>query len=165
MADERIILGLDPGTATTGYGVIGVDGDKMRHIAHGIIATAAGGEASTRLLEIAQKLEEVISTFKPDSVVIEELFFFKNVTTAMSVAQARGVLMVTAARLHVPIKSLTPLQMKKALTGYGSADKTQIQKMVKLILGLDDIPKPDDAADGLALAITGAYSLSPQYDR
>ena len=160
MATEQIILGLDPGTATTGYGVIGVSGDKLRHIAHGVIATKAGGEPSARLLDIATQLEQVIAEFKPDTVVIEELFFFKNVTTAMSVAQARGVLMVTCARLHVPMKSFTPLQMKKAMTGFGTADKTQIQKMVKLILGLPEIPKPDDAADGLALAITGATSLT-----
>ena len=153
-----IVLGLDPGTATTGYGVIEVTGTSMRHIAHGAILTPANTPLPDRLLSIAQQLRQIIAQYQPDRVGIEELFFYKNVTTAIAVAQARGVLVQVSAEAQLPVGGYTPLEVKQAVTSFGRADKQQIQKMVMLVLGLTAVPKPDDAADGLAIAITCAQA-------
>lgn len=153
-----IILGLDPGTATTGYGVIEISGNKVVHVAHGCILTAATSPMHERLLTIAQELRKLLAEHKPERVAVEELFFYKNVTTAMTVAQARGVLLQVVAEAGIAISGYTPLQVKQALTSFGRADKQQIQKMITLTLGLSEVPKPDDAADGLAIAITCAHS-------
>lgn len=153
-----IILGLDPGTATVGYGVVVSDGAVIKHITHGCIATSKDLPMPTRLNQIAKQLRELLRQYQPDIVAVEQLYFAKNVTTAMTVAQARGVLVQTVANLGIPVENYTPLQVKQAITGYGRADKVQMQKMVKMILGLKDIPHPDDAADAVAIAITCANS-------
>ncbi len=153
-----IILGLDPGTATTGYGVVTHDGVSARHIAHGCFLTPKTDSPAARLHDIAKSLKAVLRQYQPDLVAVEELFFARNVTTAMKVSQARGVLLQTAAAAGIPVRSYTPLQVKQSLTSYGRADKAQVQKMVKMILGLPHIPTPDDAADALAVAITAAHS-------
>lgn len=153
-----IILGLDPGTATTGYGIIKIEGNQMIHIDHGCILTAASSPLHERLGQIAFEVRQLIAHHSPDRVAVEDLFFFKNVSTAITVAQARGVLLSIAAEHQLPVYSYTPLQVKQALTSYGRADKKQMQKMVALILGLSELPSPDDAADGLAIAVTCANS-------
>ncbi|AKM84960.1 TPA: crossover junction endodeoxyribonuclease RuvC [Patescibacteria group bacterium] len=153
-----IILGLDPGTATTGYGVVAHDGVKAHYLTHGCITTPKTDLTATRLHDIAKALRALIKKYQPDLVAVEELFFARNVTTAMNVSQARGVLLQVAAEAHTQIRSYTPLQVKQAITGYGRADKQQMQKMIKMILGLKEIPKPDDAADALAVAVTAAHA-------
>ncbi len=154
----QIILGLDPGTAIVGYGIIATDGQKISHIAHGCITTSKEHPMPTRLNQIAKELRNVLRQFQPDIVAVEDLFFAKNVTTAISVAQGRGVLLQTVANLKIPVEHYTPMQVKQALTGYGRADKAQIQKMLQLLLGLSTVPHPDDAADALAIAVTCANS-------
>lgn len=153
-----IILGLDPGTATTGYGVIQFEGNKLTHIEHGCIQTPAKMPLPERLNQIAQELKQIIAAHRPTMVGVEDLFFYNNVTTAIAVAQARGVMLQIAAENKLAVFNYTPLQVKQAVTGYGQADKKQVQKMITLILGLPDLPTPDDAADGLAIAITCAHS-------
>lgn len=153
MEEEVKILGLDPGTAITGWGVI-VEKRKEPHLkAFGCIETSKHKSDVERLQEIASDLEEVIDKYKPDEVAIEDLFFFKNLKTAMKVSQARGVLLLISAQNKVSVAEYTPLQIKQALTGYGRADKKQVQIMVKNVLKLKAVPKPDDAADALAAAI------------
>lgn len=154
------VLGLDPGTATTGYGVIEMDGNQVTHLDHGCFITLPKTSMPTRLNEIADLLDEVLDQYSPDLVVVEDLFFAKNVSTAITVAQARGVILQRVAKRSIEIKNFTPMQVKQAVTGYGGADKQQIQKMVTMLLGLKEIPKPDDAADALAIALTGATSYS-----
>ena len=155
-----IILGLDPGTATTGYGIVRLEGNKLIHIEHGCIQTPAHTPLPERLNQIAQQLKILIATHKPTLVGVEELFFYNNVTTAIAVAQARGVLLQIAAENKLQVFGYTPLQVKQAVTGYGQADKKQVQKMIALMLGLPAAPTPDDAADGLAIAITCAPSYN-----
>lgn len=154
-----IILGIDPGTATTGFGVIEKDGPKLKFIDAGIISTPSDMEMPNRLSEIYAGLKEIIEHHKPECVAVELLYFATNVTTAITVGQARGVVLLAASEAKLAVGEYTPLQVKQAVTGYGKADKKQIQEMVKMILGLDGIPKPDDAADGLAIAITHANQL------
>ncbi|MDD5605988.1 MAG: crossover junction endodeoxyribonuclease RuvC [Patescibacteria group bacterium] len=153
-----IIIGIDPGTATTGFGVVEVQDDQIFYIDHGTIQTPAKTDLHLRLDTIAKAFATLLKKHKPTRVAVEELYFFKNITSAISVAHARGVILQTATNHHVAIVSYTPLQVKQALTGYGKADKKQIQKMVKMILRMEDIPRPDDAADALAIAITCAHS-------
>jgi crossover junction endodeoxyribonuclease RuvC len=153
------ILGIDPGTATTGFGVIEKTGGKLKFVDAGVITTPPDMSMPSRLSEIYAGLNEIIATHRPDCMSVELLYFATNVTTAISVGQARGVVLLAAAEAGLPIGEYTPLQVKQAVTGYGKADKKQIQEMVKMILGLDGIPKPDDAADGLAIAITHANQL------
>ena len=148
------ILGIDPGTGRMGWGVIDCVGSKMVMVEYGCIETPAKTDLSLRLVIIFEKLQEIIAQLDPDTVAIEKLFFAQNTTTVMSVGEARGVAVLTAALAGKKFAEFTPLQVKQAITGYGRADKTQIQNMVKAILGLDKIPKPDDAADALAVAIT-----------
>ncbi len=151
---EKIILGIDPGIADTGYGVIKKDeNNNLKCITYGSIKTKAHTELSDRLNIINQELNKIIKKYKPEKVAVEELFFCKNVKTALIVGQARGVILLTAKQNNLPINEHTPLQVKQAVSAYGKASKLQVQKMVKLILKLEAIPQPDDAADALAVAI------------
>ena len=154
-----IILGIDPGTATTGFGVIKKEGNKLYPINYGCIETKPNTAMPDRLNEILKQTEKIIKKHKPEVMACEELFFFKNAKTVITVAQARGVLVVAARKNMIPVFEYTPLQIKQALTGYGRAEKEQMQKMVKILLSLDKIPKPDDAADALAVAICHANSV------
>jgi len=147
------ILGLDPGTATTGYGIIESDGKDFSLVAYGCIKTAAGTQHSTRLAEIYDDVTAILKKYQPEVIAVEQLFFAKNQKTAFSVGQARGTLLLAIEKCGCVLKEFTPLQVKQCLVGYGKADKKQVQKMVQLTLGLDKIPKPDDAADALAIAI------------
>lgn len=149
-----VILGIDPGTATVGYGLIEVNKtDITRVINYGVIQTSSKLEMKDRLNIIFDDMNELIENFNPDTISIEQLFFFKNAKTVISVSQARGVILLSATRKKLDIYEYTPLQVKMALTGYGRADKSEVQNSVKDILNLDKIPKPDDAADALAIAI------------
>ena len=150
------IIGFDPGTGILGFGVIDVANGKMTLVTAGVITTPAHTPLDERLEEIFDGLTEIIAETKPDAMSIEKLFFAQNVTTAMSVSHARGVAMLTGRKARLPIAEYTPLQIKQSLTGYGKADKKQVQEMVRLQLNLQSIPKPDDAADALAAAITHA---------
>jgi len=154
------ILGIDPGTGIVGFGVIDSDGRRHKMLDAGVIRTHKSEPAEQRLLAIFENITEVINANQPDSVVIERLFFARNVTTAMSVSQARGVLILAATLKKIPVFEYTPLQIKQALTGYGRAEKSQIQEMVKVLLNLKVIPKPDDCADALAAALTHATGPS-----
>lgn len=148
------IIGIDPGTGILGFGVIDVEGGKVKLITAGVITTPAHTPIDERLEEIFDGLTEIIAETKPEVMSIEKLFFSQNVTTAISVAQARGVAMLTGRKAKLPIAEYTPQQIKQTLTGYGKADKKQMQEMVRIQLGLKDVPKPDDCADALAAAIT-----------
>lgn len=147
------ILGIDPGTGLLGFGVIET-GRKPTLVDAGVIRTKVHQPESERLLIIYDGLQEIIAATKPQLVSVEKLFFARNVTTAMSVAQARGVVLLVAQQHGLPIFEYTPMQIKQSLTGYGKADKKQMQEMVRLLLNLKEIPKPDDAADALAAALT-----------
>jgi len=153
---KQIILGIDPGFARTGWGVIEVAGCKQRVLNYGCIETKAGMEFSDRLEILHNDLLRIIKKYQPDFVGIEQLFFCKNVTTALNVGQARGVVLLTLKLAKIAFMEFTPLQIKQAICGYGKADKSQIQKMVKTIFNLKQIPKPDDAADALAVAFCAA---------
>lgn len=151
-----IIIGIDPGTATTGYGIIDYQKKKqvqLNCIDYGIIQTQAKEDVGSRLKSLNFDLNEILKKYKPDMAAVESLFFFKNLKTALPVSQARGVILYTLAKKNVPFVEYTPLQAKTAVTGYGHATKAQVQKMVMKILNLDKVPKPDDAADALAIAI------------
>jgi crossover junction endodeoxyribonuclease RuvC len=148
------IIGIDPGTGILGFGVIDVIKGKMKLIDAGVITTPAHTPLDERLEDIFDSLTEIIAGTKPDYMSIEKLFFAQNVTTAMSVSHARGVAMLAARKGKLPIAEYTPLQIKQTVTGYGKADKKQVQEMVRIQLGLSEIPKPDDCADALATAIT-----------
>lgn len=150
------ILGIDPGTGIVGFGVIETDGRKHTMVDAGVVRTPAHQALELRLQTIFESINEIIADTKPAIVSVEKLFFAKNVTTAMSVSHARGVIMLAAVQSGVPIVEYTPLQIKQALTGYGRAEKAQIQEMVRIMLGLKDTPKPDDCADALAAALTHA---------
>ena len=159
-----LVLGLDPGTATTGYGVIKEHDDgSIEAIAYGVISTKAQTPMPQRLQQIFDELNQLIERYQPDEIAIEELFFGKNVTTGITVAQARGVMLLAAAQHNIPITAYKPKVAKQAITGYGSADKQQMQLMMTQILNLDEIPRPDDAADGLAMAYT--HLNSTRFDR
>ncbi len=151
-----IILGIDPGTRLTGFGVIEkVGGGKLRGVTWGTIHTNPLEETAANLNEIARRFSLLLKDHRPELVVIEKLFAFKNVKTVITVAEARGVLLLEAGRHGVRLKEFTPLEVKRIVTGDGRADKKQVQKMVQLILNLSRAPTPDDAADALALAICG----------
>lgn len=156
------ILGIDPGTGICGFGVIEVkQTGRAKMIDNGVIATPPHTPLSERLLDIYKSMHEIIKLNKPDCVSIEKLFFTKNVTTGISVAEARGVVLLVCKQHELPTFEYTPNEIKKTMTGYGSADKKQMQEMVKLHLDLTSVPKPDDAADALAAAIT--HSLMHRY--
>jgi crossover junction endodeoxyribonuclease RuvC len=150
------IIGIDPGTGILGFGVVDVNGMKAKLVTGGVITTPAHTPIDERLEEIFDGLTQIIAETKPEVMSIEKLFFSQNVTTAISVAQARGVAMLTGRKAKLPIAEYTPQQIKQTLTGYGKADKKQMQEMVRLQLGLTEVPKPDDCADALAAAITHA---------
>ena len=153
---KKIILGLDPGLADTGYGVISADGDSFTCLSYGSIKTEAGTDLASRLDYLQRSLDKIIKKFQPDVVGLEQLFFNKNVTSAMAVGQARGVLLLTLRQNGLSVRDFTPGQVKQAVCAYGRATKRQVQNMVKLILKLNQVPKPDDAADALALALAAA---------
>lgn len=160
-----IILGLDPGTARVGWGIVdtGPSGraDAARCPAYGCIETDKSMRDAQRLVAIANGVEALIDRFKPELISVEKLFFSKNQTTAMTVSQARGVLLYLAERSNVPTMEFTPQEVKMALTGYGKAEKSQMQRMVQMILKLPTLPKPDDAADAVAIALTAAQARNP----
>ncbi len=154
------ILGIDPGTGILGFGVIEVDtNQKPRLVDAGVIRTPVKEDDAVRLQTIFDELTDIITSSKPQQMAVEKLFFAQNVTTAMTVAQARGVVLLCGKQAGLEIFEYTPLQIKQALTGYGRADKKQIQEMVKIALGLKEVPKPDDCADALACAITHSMSM------
>ena len=148
------IIGIDPGTGILGFGVIDVKQGKSILVTAGVIRTPPHTPLDERLEEIFDGLTEIIAETKPDVMSIEKLFFARNVTTAMSVSHARGVAMLAGRKARLPIAEYTPMQIKQTLTGYGKADKKQVQEMVRMQLGLKEIPKPDDAADAIAAAVT-----------
>ena len=152
-----LILGLDPGSAITGYGLIAADHGNYEMLDYGALRTEPGPSDAQRLVLLYDKLKELLKEKEPDCIAIEQLFFNKNTTTVGPVGQARGVLLLGCAQAGLPIAEYTPLQVKQALTGYGRADKAQIQYMVTRLLKLSAVPKPDDAADALAIAITHAH--------
>ena len=156
ISKEEIIIGIDPGIADTGYGVIKQNGAKLTMIAYGSIKTPSTMPLPQRLKCLNQELKLILKKYQPKTCVIEQLFFCNNAKTALVVGQARGVSLLTLIESEINILEITPLQVKQGLTGYGKADKKQIQQMVKIILNLKEIPKPDDAADALAMAICGA---------
>ncbi len=157
-----IILGIDPGYAIVGYGVLDYDGNKFKVIEYGAITTDASMDMFDRLKSIYDDLTTVIHRVKPDFMAIEELFFNSNQKTAINVAQARGVLLLAAMNNGVQIAEYTPLQVKQAVAGYGRADKNQVQQMIKLLLNLESVPKPDDTADAVAIAICHGHSYNPR---
>jgi len=150
-----LVLGIDPGTATLGYAIVyDLPDGSCRAIDYGVIITPKIDSAPARLIQIYDQINKIISSHKPDSAAVEKLFFQKNISTAIAVGQARGVVMLALAQAGLEIGEYTPNEIKQATTGYGSADKRQVQEMVRALLSLDEIPKPDDAADALAIAIT-----------
>ena len=153
-----LILGIDPGYAIVGFGLVDADRGKYRLAACGAINTPAGVRLPARLWQIATDLEELIGKFHPDVMAIEELFFNQNVTTGIGVAQARGVILMTAERLGLPVCEYNPSQVKQAVVGYGKAEKRQVMEMTKRLLNLNALPKPDDAADAVAVALCHARS-------
>jgi len=147
------VLGIDPGTAITGYAVVDEERGNLRLVDIGVINTPAKTPLPTRLQQIYRGLQDVIAAQQPEAVAVEQLFFSRNVRTAMSVGHARGVILLALAEAQLPIAEYTPMQIKQALTGYGNAGKRQIQEMVRMLLNLREIPRPDDAADAAAVAI------------
>lgn len=153
------IIGIDPGTGILGFGVIDVERGMTKLVTAGVITTPAHTPLPERLEEIYDGLTDIINETKPTIMAIEQLFFAQNVTTAMSVSHARGVAMLTGQQAHMSIEEYTPLQIKQTMTGYGRATKKQVQEMVRLQLGLKDVPQPDDCADALAAAIMCAFMM------
>lgn len=154
-----IILGIDPGLATLGYGVIRTDGQRHELIQYGTLCTRAGQPTPQRLRSIFLGMNQLMDTYSPDDVAFEELFFSKNVTTGMAVSAARGVALVAVAQRTENLYEYTPMQVKQAVTGHGKADKQQVQNMVRALLSMKEIARPDDAADALAVALTHAHSF------
>lgn len=152
------ILGIDPGTGILGFGVVDSIGSKVTMIDAGVIRTPPHQPDADRLITIFDELTAIITETKPTHMAVEKLFFARNVTTAMSVSQARGVVLLAGKQAGLELSEYTPLQIKMAITGYGKADKKQVQEMVRIQLGLDEVPKPDDCADALAAALTHAQS-------
>lgn len=159
-----LILGIDPGTAITGYGLVKEHPDgSLEAVDFGVFRTKAKTPMPDRLLDLYEQLSNLLQNYQPDEAAVEELFFGKNVTTGIKVAQARGVILLTLAQAQLPFAEYKPLSIKMTLTGYGGADKSQMQEMTRQLLNLAEIPKPDDAADGLAIAIT--HLQSTRFDR
>jgi crossover junction endodeoxyribonuclease RuvC len=153
-----LVLGIDPGLAITGYGLVTETRQGLAALAYGVLETSAGRPLCERLLLLDGKLQALIEQYQPDVMAVEELFFSRNVRTAMAVSHARGVVLLAAARAGLSVFEYTPLQVKQAVSGYGRADKPQIQDMIRLLLQLDSVPHPDDAADALAIAVCHAHS-------
>lgn len=148
-----IVIGIDPGLATVGFGVIRTEKNVITPVSYGCIRTSAEKESPQRLLEIYTEVIALFEKYAPEAVAVERLFFNKNVTNAMGVSEARGVIILAAQQKQIPVFQYTPLQVKQAITGSGRADKKQMQEMIKRLLNLGEIPKPDDAADGLSIAL------------
>jgi len=153
-------LGIDPGIAIVGFGLIEKQGSRLKPIQYGSIVTEAGLRTETRLKQVYDAMTHLLKKYEPEAMAIEKLFFNRNVTTAFTVGQARGVMMLAAEEANVPITEYTPLQVKQAVVGYGQAEKNQVQEMVKMLLHLKEKPKPDDVADALAIAICHAHSAT-----
>lgn len=153
-----IILGIDPGTAIMGYGLIEKQGNRLKALTYSCWRTPAHTPLAERLLMLYQDIDQFLREYRPDHLAVEELFFNRNTTTALSVGQARGIVLLAGAQQGIPVYEYTPLQVKQAVVGYGKAEKKQVQQMVKGLLGLQEIPKPDDTADALAIAICHAHS-------
>lgn len=153
------ILGIDPGTGILGFGVIESNKGKVQLVDAGVIRTPVHEDDAIRLQTIFDELTDIIAATKPTEMSVEKLFFARNVTTAMTVAQARGVVLLCGMQAGLQIAEYTPLQIKMAVTGYGKADKKQVQEMVRVILGLKEVPKPDDCADAIAAALTHAQTM------
>lgn len=153
------ILGIDPGYGRTGYGVIETDGNRIRPLEFGLIETSSKLSMEIRLQQLYDALIEIIDRRKPDSLAVEELFFSKNVTTGIGVAQARGVVLLAGAKKGLSVSEYKPVEVKQSVVGYGKAEKKQIQEMVRMFLSLSEVPKPDDVADALAVAITHAHTV------
>jgi crossover junction endodeoxyribonuclease RuvC len=167
-----IVLGIDPGTAALGYGIVESSRGRLREIDHGCLITSPDAGLPDRLLAIHALVDELIAVHAPHLLAIERLFFSRNAQTAFGVGQARGVVLLAAAQHDVPVAEATPNEVKSAIAGYGAADKEQVQRMVQLVLGMAELPRPDDASDALAIAVWGANSaregsgrLSPVMDR
>ena len=154
------ILGIDPGVATIGFGLVEGDRSSLQLLQYGVITTPAGIPLSRRLLQISEDMCQLLEQFKPDEMAVEELFFSKNITTGIAVAHGRGVLLLEAERAGVPVYEYTPMQVKQAVAGYGKAEKRQVMLMTARLLKMKEVPRPDDAADALALAICHARSAS-----
>jgi len=148
-----VILGIDPGVATIGFGIIRADRGKNTLVQYGVITTPPGIPLSERLVQIYDDMQQLIETFKPDEIAVEELFFSKNITTGISVAHGRGVILLAAEKMGIPVFEYTPMQVKQSVVGYGKAEKKQVMQMTQRLLNMMEIPRPDDAADALALAI------------
>lgn len=158
-----LVIGIDPGTATTGYGLVEEDKNGELHaVTYGVVTTDQKLNAEDRLLEINQKINEILLLHQPDSGAVEKLFFQRNISTAIAVGQARGVILLSFAQAKILVHEYTPNEVKQSVTGYGSADKRQVQEMVRTILNLPEIPRPDDAADALAIAICHIHSVGFQ---
>ncbi|HVM31457.1 MAG TPA: crossover junction endodeoxyribonuclease RuvC [Candidatus Limnocylindrales bacterium] len=153
-----IVLGVDPGTAATGYGIVERSGNRLRMIDFGCLETTPAQQLAERLMEIHRAMTELIDEHRPQLLGVERLFFNRNVQTAFAVGQARGVVLLAAAQAGLPVFEYGPHEVKMAVTGYGRADKGQVQRMVQAVLGMDALPRPDDAADALAVAICTAHS-------
>ncbi len=167
-----IVLGIDPGTAALGYGIVESIGGRVREVDHGCLATSPDTTLPERLLAVHTLVTELIGLHEPAVLAVERLFFSKNVQTAFAVGQARGVVLLAAAEHGLPVREATPNEVKSAIAGYGAADKEQVQRMVQMVLGMTDRPRPDDAADALAIAVWAANTatsasgrLSPVMDR
>lgn len=152
------VIGIDPGTATTGYGVVEEQAGRELLVAYGVISTPSGMDMPLRLLTIHREINGLLEQYRPEAVAVEEIFHHKNARTVVTVAQSRGVILMTAAAAGIDIAEYTPLQVKQAVVGYGQAEKKQIQLMVQKILHMKELPRPDDAADGLALALCHLHS-------
>lgn len=159
------ILGVDPGIATVGFGVVDSDGRSQSFVRCGVITTPAGTSLSSRLDQIFNDLTELIEAFRPDAMAVEELFFNTNITTGISVAHGRGVILLAGYRAGIQVFEYTPLQVKQAVVGYGRADKKQVIDMVKRMLNMKEAPKPDDAADAVAIALCHARSSTSLISR
>jgi crossover junction endodeoxyribonuclease RuvC len=155
-----LILGIDPGVATVGFGVIEAQRGQNRLIQYGTITTPAGIPLSDRLIQLHRDMEELLELFHPDEVAVEELFFSKNITTGIAVAHGRGVLLLAVAEKQIPVFEYTPMQVKQSVAGYGKAEKRQVMDMTRRLLHMDKVPRPDDAADALALAICHARAAT-----
>ncbi|ANS77242.1 crossover junction endodeoxyribonuclease RuvC [Paenibacillus yonginensis] len=154
------ILGIDPGIAIVGFGFVDKEGSKVVPVQYGCIQTEAHTPEEERLLHVYEGMTQLIDKYKPDAVALEKLFFNRNVTTAMTVSQARGVMVLAAVQKGLPIAEYTPMQIKQAIVGYGKAEKKQVQEMTRMFLKLQKVPKPDDVADALAVAICHAHSYT-----
>ena len=158
-----MILGIDPGYATVGYGVLRYENNRFFHVRHGAITTPAGVSLHLRLKEIYEDMLTLLDTFRPDAVAVEELFFNTNITTGIQVGHARGVILLACAQRGIQPAEYTPAQVKQAVVGYGKAEKKQVMEMTRSILKLPRMPRPDDAADALALAICHAHTTTSHF--